>query len=69
MSGDTDLKPALEAVYDYQGAAGPRPETAAWSVPDVHSTRLAIHPRKLWCDWMERKAYQAMVDPCDYSLS
>lgn len=69
VSGDTDLKPALEAVYDYKGPAGPRPETAAWSVPGVHSTRLAIQPRKLWCHWMERKVYQAMVDPIDYSLS
>lgn len=70
VSGDTDLKPALEAVWDYKGAQGPRPETAAWSVPGRHDRRLALaHPRKLWCHWMVESVYRAMTDPIDYTLS
>lgn len=33
VSSDTDLKPALEAVWDYNGAAGPRAETAGGASP------------------------------------
>lgn len=66
ISGDTDLKPALEAVWDYRGAAGPRAETAAWSRPDAHCPRLALG-RNLWCHWMDRGVYASVQDRFDYS--
>lgn len=69
VSSDTDLKPALEAVWDYKGAQGPRPETAAWSVAGQHNRRLGLaHPRKLWCHWMDQRVYESMTDPIDYTL-
>ncbi len=69
VSSDTDLKPALEAVWDYKGGQGPRPETAAWSVPGEHGRRLALaKPRSLWCHWMDEAIYRTMIDPIDYTL-
>jgi hypothetical protein len=69
VSGDTDLKPALEAVWDYRGGLGPRPETAAWSSPNQYSRRLALTaPRRLWCHWMDESVYRTMTDPIDYKL-
>lgn len=67
ISGDTDLKPALEAVWDYRGAAGPRAETAAWSRPDAHRPRLALVGRSLWCHWMDHSVYASVQDRFDYS--
>lgn len=67
ISGDTDLKPALEAVWDYRGAAGPRADTAAWSRPDAHCPRLARVGRSLWCHWMDRGIYASVQDRFDYS--
>lgn len=67
VSSDTDLKPALEAVWDFKGASGPRPETAAWSVPEQHCRRLALaKPRSLWCHWMDEALYRTVKDPTDY---
>ncbi len=66
VSSDTDLKPALETVWDYLGSAGPRPETAAWSVPRAHCPRLALTGRRLWCHWMNRSVYAAIQDRSDY---
>lgn len=68
VSGDTDLKPALEFAWDYKGGLGPRPETAAWSVPDQHCRRLGLaYPRKLWCHWMDKSVYGTLQDPTDYT--
>lgn len=67
MSGDTDLKPALEFVHDYKGSVGPRPEVAAWSRPVDHSPRLSLKGRSLWCHWIDRDAYWAIRDPVTYS--
>lgn len=67
VSGDTDLKPALEAVWDYRGGAGPRPETAAWSAPDAHSRRLALEGRRLWCHWLDGAVYDRVRDDTGYT--
>jgi len=69
VSSDTDLTPALEAVWDYKGREGPRPETAAWSVPGAHSRRLSLSgSRRLWCHWLDEGVYRSLVDPVDYTL-
>ncbi len=55
MSGDTDLKPALEAVVAMDGQPYPRAEVAAWSSSVGHSRRLAISGAKLWCPGWTRR--------------
>jgi uncharacterized LabA/DUF88 family protein len=67
VSGDTDLKPALEVVWDLRGGAGPRPETAAWSAPGVHNRRLALTGRSLWCHWLDQTVYSSLRDDLDYT--
>lgn len=67
VSGDTDLKPALEAVWDYRGGLGPRPETAAWSAPGTHCRRLALEGRRLWCHWLGPDVYARVRDDTDYT--
>lgn len=61
FSADTDLLPALEAVR----AAGKRCEVAAWRSPVGYSSRLQL-PR-LWCHWLDRKDYDFVWDPTDYT--
>lgn len=67
MSTDTDLKPALEAVARLAPAQGVRAEVASWSSPTGHSRRLSISPRRLYCHWLGRDAYESVVDATDYS--
>ena len=65
LSTDTDLKPALETVYDLPRVAG---QVAAWSGEGMHNRRLAIDQgRRLWCHWLNKDAYAAVRDDTDYS--
>jgi uncharacterized LabA/DUF88 family protein len=64
MSTDTDLRPALEAVAEGEGA---RAEVAAWSSPHGYSRRLSIQSRNLWCHWLDQADYQRVQDPTDYN--
>lgn len=70
VSGDTDLKPALESVEfarrDREGA-GPRAEVAAWSTEDHHDPRLSITGSRIFCHWMDRAAYDRVADDQDYN--
>lgn len=64
MSADTDLKPALEAVVSLGSA---RVEVAAWSNQYGHSKRLAIKSTRIWCHWLDRGDYTAVLDRRDYT--
>ena len=64
MSADTDLKPALEAVVSLGSA---RVEVAAWSNQYGHSKRLAIKSTRIWCHWLDRGDYTAVLDQRDYT--
>ncbi len=64
MSSDTDLVPALEAVLD----CGKRCEVAAWQNKGGRSSRLSIPGRNLWCHWLDRRAYDLVADPTDYTV-
>ena len=68
MSGDTDMKPALETVAALTGTQGTRAEVAAWSAPGQHSRRLSIHSRNLYCHWVGKDIYDRIADPTDYSV-
>ena len=68
MSGDTDLKPALEAVAALTVTQGTRAEVAAWSAPGHHGRRLAIKTRNLYCHWVGKDVYDRIADPTDYSI-
>jgi hypothetical protein len=67
MSTDTDLRPALEYVFDQGRAWGkPRAEVAAWSAPGQRR-RLSITSGSLYCHWMEKNVYEQVADGTDYS--
>jgi hypothetical protein len=67
MSTDTDLRPALEYVFDQGRAWGkPRAEVAAWSAPGQRR-RLSITNGSLYCHWMEKNVYEQVADGTDYS--
>jgi uncharacterized LabA/DUF88 family protein len=68
MSTDTDLVPALEAVFEIDGRSYPRCEVAAWSRPGAYSRRLHVPGKKLWCHWLKPEDYAAVEDLTDYNL-
>ncbi len=65
MSRDTDLKPAMEAVLDQ--LHGIRVEVVAWNRPEVHTGRLSLPGRKIWCHWLQEDDYEAVRDDRDYN--
>lgn len=67
MSGDTDMKPALEVVAALTATQGTRAEVAAWSAPGQHSRRLSIRTRNLYCHWVGKDVYDRVADLTDYS--
>jgi len=68
MSTDTDLRPALEAVWDLGTATGrPRAEVAAWSGEGMHNRRLSIPGARIWCHWLDSRIYTAVADPTNYA--
>ncbi|MFB7707940.1 NYN domain-containing protein [Streptomyces sp. NPDC056105] len=71
VSTDTDLKPALEYVYDLTGGRNsPRAEVAAWSVNGQHCRRLALSgARRVYCHWIGEDTYKAVQDKTDYTIS
>lgn len=64
MSTDTDLKPVLEKVATLTAK---RVEVAAWSGKGRHGQRLSIDGKRLWCHWLDRKVYEEVCDPTNYS--
>lgn len=67
MSGDTDLKPAFEAVFEMGGKPYPRCETACWSADNQPARRFTIPGRKLWCHFLSEDDYLKVMDPTDYT--
>lgn len=67
MSGDTDLKPALEEVATLTDTEGTRAEVAAWSAPNRPRRRLAIQSRNLYCHWIEADTYGRIADRTNYA--
>ena len=63
MSTDTDLVPALEQVAE----AGKTVEVAAWD-GNNRNPRLTVHGRQTWCHWLDRRWYDRVCDPTDYTL-
>lgn len=68
FSTDTDLNPAIEAVYDLNEHNGPVAEVAAWKGPHNAPKRIGggTH-RKVWCHWLGADDYAAVRDTTDYS--
>lgn len=69
FSADTDLRPALEEVFRIaQERDGPFPwcEVAAWKPANQPARRLNLPGRKLWCHFLDERAYDRVRDPTDY---
>lgn len=64
MSTDTDLRPALEAVFRLRAA---HIEVAAWSSALGGNRHLRIRDRKLWCHWVDLNGYSQVQDRRDYN--
>lgn len=64
-STDTDLKPALEFVYEKLGG-NPTPEVTAWTSPRRRQ-RLSIPGTTLWCHWLDRTDYDRVADLTNYN--
>lgn len=60
MSGDTDLLPAVETVIEL----GKVCEVASWT----NRFPLKLRSRRLWCHWLQRKDYDFVADPTDYTM-
>jgi hypothetical protein len=60
-STDTDLRPALEYVYN-KFIGNPRVEVMAWT----GSRRLSVPGLNIWCHHLDRADFDAISDPTDY---
>lgn len=63
MSSDSDLAPAVETVLDL----GKRCEVASWQDRNGQRSRLSVPGRRVWCHWLDRRAYDFVADPTDYT--
>lgn len=67
FSTDTDLKPALDAVHDLNGAALPYPQVAAWKGPYAEPRRIAASgKRRVWCHWLDEECFKRVADRQNY---
>lgn len=66
-STDSDLRPALEFVWNRLRDKKVRPEVAAWR-SEKRRRRLSLPGKRIWCHWMTRTDYDAVADPTDYNL-
>lgn len=67
VSVDTDLKPALDAVHDMNGAARPWACVAAWrGLYEAPRRIAATGSRKVPCLWLDEGDFAAAADPTDY---
>jgi len=65
-STDTDLLPALEAVWELRRAWGePQLEVACWS---PLTKRLRLVGYNLWCHHLDQAEYEAIRDKTNYTL-
>ena len=65
FSTDTDLRPALEAVFSLR--PGPWCEVAAWRQPAGYSPRLTIRANLPWCHWLSDQDFQSVADRTNYA--
>lgn len=63
MSADSDLAPAVEAVWDL----GKRAEVAAWTGPYPRG-RISSRQRNIWCHRLDETDYGRVADRTDYTL-
>jgi uncharacterized LabA/DUF88 family protein len=63
-SGDTDLEPAIDAVF----GAGKRVENAVWRPEGGFARPLKARRTRLWCHYLTREHYEWVHDPTDYSV-
>lgn len=68
-STDTDLVPALEALFELDRGKGYAPvEVAAW-VTELQLKRLRVHRRDMWCHELGFADYQKVADQTDYNVA
>jgi len=67
VSNDTDLLPALEGALALEGTPV-EVEVASWQPDTGFGHRLRIPGEKLWCNWLDRSDYEAVVDRRDYNV-
>jgi uncharacterized LabA/DUF88 family protein len=67
FSTDTDLTPALDAVYELNGPAKPWPRTAGWDGPNHHKRCIsASGKRRAACCWIGTGGYYKIQDRSKY---
>lgn len=66
-STDSDLRPALEFVWNRLRDRDIRAEAAAWRSGHWRR-RLSLPGKKIWCHWMNRTDYDAVADLTDYNI-
>ena len=64
MSGDTDLRPALETVSTLHGVKG---KVSAWGTSSGYGRRLSVPGHNIWCHWITEAAYTTIRDDTDYN--
>lgn len=67
VSADTDLLPAVSAVYDEHGPDKPWIEIAGWRGPYDKRRISAKPPRRVGGLWIEQDDYDLMRDLSDYN--
>ncbi len=67
-STDTDLVPALEALFEIDRGRGyPPVEVAAW-ITELQPKRLRVSGRDMWCHQLGFGDYQKVGDLTDYNV-
>jgi uncharacterized LabA/DUF88 family protein len=66
MSEDTDLVPALEAVFNLKQATGVHCEVATWQPLSGPRRGLKLSATKLWCHYLDVNEYRHVADSARY---
>jgi hypothetical protein len=57
------LVPALEIMCERTRAWGkPRVDVSAWTKPDEINTRLSVRGPRIYCHWVDQRAYELLRD-------
>ena len=68
FSTDTDLRPALDAVFELNGKNQPWPRVAGWRGPNHRPRRIgASGKREVPCVWLDQVSYLAVRDTTRYA--
>ncbi|HEY8629929.1 MAG TPA: NYN domain-containing protein [Gaiellaceae bacterium] len=68
-STDTDLVPALEALFELDRGKGYAPvEVAAW-ITELQPKRLRVRGHQMWCHELAFADYQKIADRTDYNIA